>query len=299
MIDTFHLPYNDNNVRVFTVNSSGSTGWQVWNKPQNAKFVHMLVIGGGGGGGGGVGATTNRNGGGGGASSALAGALYMGYMVPDTLFVSVGKGGSGGASGTNGGAGELSFVSCLPDTGATNCYLVSGQAPAGGGLTAVGASTAGSIFATSQAFNSYNALVDAIAGQAGGTGVASAAGASITISTIPLTGGAAGGGATSTTTAFTGGSINAFSFMPIILGGAIQSAGSGGYVSSLLRNYTDTQNMFLMTGGAGGGSSAAGTGGSGGKGAYGCGGGGGGAGTTSSGGRGGDGGDGLVIITAW
>ena len=303
MIDTFHLPYNDNNVRVFTVNSSGSTGWQIWTKPQNAKFVHILAIGGGGGGGGGVGASALlRNGGGGGASSSLTTALYMGYMVPDTLYVSVGKGGSGGTSGTNGSSGELSFVSCLPNTAATNCYLVSGAAPAGGGSAGLSTSVAGTVFTTSQAFNSYNALVETFAGQPGGAAVQGGAGNSIVISSLPLTGGASGGGATAANANFSGGSINSFSFMSRILGGlsgTSGSDGSGGFVSTSLNNYSDNKQIFLMTGGAGGGSNALGTGWRGGNGAFGCGGGGGGAGFSASGGRGGDGGSGLVIITAW
>ena len=51
MIDIFNIPDKSMNNQVFRVNSSGSTAWQTWSKPNNASFVYILCLGGGGGGG--------------------------------------------------------------------------------------------------------------------------------------------------------------------------------------------------------------------------------------------------------
>ena len=48
--DFFNLPDNAINTQVFYTKGSG-TDFQVWTKPMNVKFVHILCIGSGGGGG--------------------------------------------------------------------------------------------------------------------------------------------------------------------------------------------------------------------------------------------------------
>ena len=59
MIDVFNLPGKERYTQVFTVNSSGATGWESWNKPSNISYVHILCIGSGAGGGGGRGSSLN------------------------------------------------------------------------------------------------------------------------------------------------------------------------------------------------------------------------------------------------
>ena len=97
MIDIFNLPDDSINRQVFRVNSSGSTGWETWSKPNGISFVYILCIGGGAGGGGGRGNSNNvGTGGGSGGSSAWSVGTFPACFLPDTLFVQVGKGGDGG-----------------------------------------------------------------------------------------------------------------------------------------------------------------------------------------------------------
>ena len=67
MIDVFNILDGSPLNQVFY--TKGSTDWQVWQKPNNAKMVSILCIGGGGGGGSGqarAGSSTGRGGGSGG-----------------------------------------------------------------------------------------------------------------------------------------------------------------------------------------------------------------------------------------
>ena len=63
MTNLLNLPY-DSNTKVFFVNGDD---FQVWEKPNGAKLIHIICIGGGAGGGAGAsgGGGTNRGGGGG------------------------------------------------------------------------------------------------------------------------------------------------------------------------------------------------------------------------------------------
>lgn len=319
MIDIFNLPDKSSYNQVYRVNSSGSTGWQSWSKPNNASFVYILCIGGGAGGGGGRGNTNNSGaGGGGGGSSAFSAGVFPASLLPDTLFVSVGKGGVGGTGGavnTNGGiggSGEHSYVSVIPSTATTAVLMKNGDtAPTGGGggtSSVIGAAgTAGTIWTYSTSFIFPQlGQVNPVAGQAGVTGgsAAGGVGSSITI-TLPISAGAGGGGNSSGGATANGGNITGSGIIPTLIGGTANSAtvieGSHGMGDQIDGFGGNSQFPLFYTGGAGGGSSstASRVGGFGGDGGHGCGGGGGGSAQNAAGGGGGDGGHGLVIITCW
>lgn len=312
MMDVFNIPNNDLKTQVFFNESVSGLEWQVWNKPSNIKFINIFMLGGGAGGSGGfasVGAI--RGGGAGGGSSSVVNALFPAYMLPDTLYIQVGKGGKGSLGTPTGSSsnplaaenGSLSYISILPNNLTHNLVLVSGNVPATGGNNQT-AGVGGTAFNFLQAIYSVGGIIHAVAGVNGGTSFTNAVGSSINITNVPVSGGA-GGGAANSTANLSGGSINQFSFLPRILGGFSTGStinGNNGYNSKILQNNISSSNILLFTGGAGGGGFYTGTGGRGGDGAFGCGGGGGGAGFSSSpfsGGTGGNGGDGIVIITSW
>ena len=175
MIDTFHISDGSVNRQVFY--ATGPNDFQTWNKPQNCKFVHFVLIGGGGGGGGGQGAGTgtSRRGGGSGGSGGLTKGMFPSSIIPDTLYVQVGSGGSAGVGGTtnsNGGSAGVSYVMVTPDTSETaqNIVLQSSLAAAGGGFSGVNGGTLGAAATawvyTNNIFYKFG-LVDTYAGQAG------------------------------------------------------------------------------------------------------------------------------------
>lgn len=319
MIDIFNLPGKENSNQVFRVNSSGATAWQTWSKPNNASFVYILCIGGGAGGGGGRGNTNNSGtGGGGGGSSAFAAGLFPASLLPDTLFVQVGRGGVGGTGGIVngnggiGGSGEHSYVSVIPSTGTTAVLMKNGNvAPTGGGggTTSVNgtAGAAGTIwtYSTSFIFPQLGQITPT-AGQIGVVGGTSGGGTgnSITL-TLPLSAGASGGGNSAGGATANGGNITGTGIIPTLSGGTANSAtvidGGHGMGDQVDGSGGNTDTPLFYTGGAGGGSSstAGRVGGFGGDGGHGCGGGGGGSAQNAAGGAGGDGGHGLVIITCW
>lgn len=314
-----HIPVNAASESIFY--HAGINSWQVWKKPAGANFVYALLIGGGGGGGGGAGVNGSvGTGGAGGASSTITKGLIPAFMLPDTLYVNVAKGGTGGNgglyfpgvppsqparefAGSDGTQGGHSVLSTVPDSSsALNVLLSSGNYPgngAGGGQGGqIGALSTGgaaaSIFNTTLGLFSDGFFWTYVNGKSGNNGPTtglnnvdpSASSCSIVLPGAP--GGLlSAGGAPST-----GSGILSYSFIPAISGGATSSAGSNG-ISTLMNKRHPT----FFTSGTGGGGSAGSTGGNGGKGSYGCGGGGGG--SSLFGGRGGDGGDGLVIIVAW
>ena len=313
MQDIFDLPDNSEYNKIFYTTGGGSvtTGnWQIWSKPKNIRFIKIWMIGGGGGGGGGAKNINgvSRGGGGGGGSSAIAQGIFSANVIPDILYVYVGRGGPGGAAQTNGTVGELSYVGVNPNTSSINLVLQSGAgaAGAGGGTSNSGngaAGTAGSVFAQANAQLSYLGVINLIAGAAGvqgGNGLTPTAGSSIVIS-LPVTGGAGGGSSTSASVDLLGGSIIGMGFIPTISPGVTGSYvdGMDGFTSIPSQRSSNYLPLFF-TGGAGGSGNGLGAGGNGGDASYGCGGGGGAAGNSSFGGcLGGKGGDGLVIITAW
>lgn len=303
MNNTNNLPI-DESTQYFYAN--GSTSWQIWNKPQNAKLISFFVIGGGAGGGSGVAGVTgsSRSGGGGGGCSAYAYSTLPAFMAPDTIYIQVGNGGLGAAQGTTtlaGGTGSISYVSAYAGTATTDLIISSGTLPAGGGAGSATAGSAGSVFSLSNAIVSQLSMASGAAGLAGGIGAAP--GTSITPQIIISPG--AGGASTVTTSARSGGAINAYGpFLGIPAGATGGSSGNttpGGDGSDGIAWLRNPQYPLFFSGGAGGGSSDGGKGGKGGNGSYGCGGGGGGGGNTSGGGNGGggNGGGGIVIITCY
>jgi len=309
-MDFFNLPNLASQNTFFFANGSA---WQVWNKPNNCKFVYIFAIGGGGGGGGGrTSALNTSTGGGGGGGSAITVSLFPANMLPDTIYIQVGLGGTGGNSSTTGNAGTLSYISAQPNTTALNILMQNGSAGAGGGggggTTVIGSGGTGGTAWTNSSFVFGNlGLVTSDAGQNGANGgTQTTNGVSLTPSRI-CTGGAGGGGVNSGTagSSHLGGNITGSGFLSSIIGGTndvtdgTQNGGSG--YKSLNNFLTPFETPMFFTGGAGGGSSntTGRAGGRGGFGSYGSGGGGGGGAYSGTGGLGGDGGDGLVLITCW
>ena len=282
MLDLSHIPSQQQ--QTYTFYATGD--WQTWNKPRNAKFIEIFCLGAGGGGARVNGGTTT-NGGGAGSSGGIVRGLIPAFLLPDTIYILVGKGGAG-ASTTNtaGGSGGISYIGLQPSTSEQTLICKSSTTVAGGGSATGAGAGANTISTVSLSAFGNLGLFTAIAGVGGtnGTGVNQAA-----LATNLITGGCGGGNKTTTTFA-AGGSITAAS--------AILTAQVNGGIASGQNGDSGYGNLqpFCGTGGAGGAGSLT-TGGRGGNGWYGCGGGGGGAGTTGTAGNGGDGGDGLVIIT--
>ena len=277
---------------------SASKGWQRWERPKDARFITIFMIGAGAGGGGGFSGTagTARGGGSGGGSSAMSQALFLASSLPDQLFIQVAKGGLGGAAGTTAPVVGHSYVNLAPTIGAAYGILHSSNAVPGPGVTGTGAGAAtggaggGAITIANTCYASLAISWKPVAGLAGLAG-GSASGADGTGVNSSLNGFLTGGtgGAGVTTTNFVGGSIITQGIINTTPGG---TAGGGAGSAGVF-----IQKPFSTIGGTGGGSNNSGVGGRGGDGAYGSGGGGGGAGVT--GGAGGNGGDGLVIISTW
>ena len=319
MIGNFNLPIAKANAKtyVFTVESTTATSfpWRsmtVWNKPQGINFVYGMVISPGTGGGGGFsfGVGTAGGGGGGGDAGPVIQFIQPAYLVPDTLVVTVGRGGLGGAASTAGGLPNLASGIWYPQVGQTTtntnrvyyAYPASTQTGTTSGRTGTalaggnGGAAATISTTTSQpgiiGFSNFS-QTPASTG-AGSNGGFNSAGTNATFLGRPQ--GGAGGGGVSASIAYAGGSVlgpttsdQSIWSRDLSGGAATGQAGEDGI--TLLK-----PTLFSLPG-AGGGASTSGTGGAGGKGGIGCGGGGGGAGVT--GGRGGDGGDGLIILVCW
>lgn len=305
MIDYFNLISTDKNSQIFY--AAGSEVWQTWTKPNGCKFVHFYLLGGGGGGSSGrtdVTFSVTREGGGGGGSSSFAQGYFPSNLIPDTLFVCVGMGGSGQTSIMNGTSGGISFISISPTSADTaNIILRSGNV----GATCSNARTGGiggTVFVGSTGILSFLGQIQNTVGSNGLAGGTNASPVGSSISAYFLTGGAGGGAVRSVgNSSNNGGGLTGSGYIPTIGGG--NTTGNPNGLSNPLF-YFPTQdygmnNPMTFIGGLGGAGLDATNGGDGGDGSYGCGGGGGGGSTTGNGigGRGGNGGNGLVIITSW
>lgn len=311
-MDIFNLPnFNELN-KIFLPNSSS---WQVWNKPQSAKFVYFYMVGGGGSGGGGrSGGNNSGGGGGGGGSSAISIGLYPAFVFPDILYIQPGSGGNSVGAGITGNSGGISYVSIEPNTVGTNIIMQSGETVASGGAPGTNSGGGGGLGGSpSQVWQYSNnpltatGMITSFTGQTGANGGSNlpAAGSSIT-PVNPISGGAGGGGVSAAGTQTNGGGIIGSGFIPTILGGTTTSTatllGAAGYTHVNPTSESFIDGPLFFTGGSGGASSGSVTivpGGAGGRGSFGSGGGGGGASYGSTGGSGGRGGDGLVLIVAW
>jgi hypothetical protein len=272
---------------------------EIWTKPPGISFVHIICVGGGSGAGG----TVARNagiqvgGGGGGASGAITSTFLPAYLVPDTLYISVGTGGPGGIGdiiGSQGAAGQATWVSFWPDSnpatavGYTLCYanqaFIAGSGGSIGGFGTGGTGPA-AVTTTSLRYSQIG-LRNYFAGQSGANGGVPI-GTSIN-AVYRISGGAGGGGNNNTGVVGAGGSINSIGQFALSAITASPSGSNGARVQDFIK--------FIATGGTGASSAVTISGSNGGFGGFGSGGGGGSVGL-GGGGRGGDGGDGLVIIT--
>lgn len=268
-----------------------------WKKPPGITMVMMMGCGGGGGGGGGFTRTAGNagGGGGGGGNSSFAITVYPASIVPDELYVQVGRGGTAGAASGAGGNGAPSFVTALAVAGG-NPFLSASNGSGGQAGTGAAGGNAGNV-ANNEAENNTPMLAHGLWASARASNTSGPGGAqtgangtsSSTMANCSI--GGAAGGAGCTTTDFNGGSAvpSGTTILPTVLGGV--GAGANG------ENGITIWSPICASGGGGGASNNTGVAGKGGDGGLGSGGGGGGAGAT--GGAGGRGGDGIVIIISW
>ena len=295
MLDLFHTSQYTSIQWFFAGDAIASAGWQIYVIPRGVNMVSFLSVSGGGGGGGGMTSATvgNQGGGGAGGSGGFTLLVLPRFLLPDTVYVQVGKGGAGGTASNNGIPGSFTQITLYPGATIAAQTLVysqganQGSAAIGGGAGGLGAS----VTSTSNLMYSTVGVYTSSGGQTGGAGgAASANGTSITWGALGsgLCAGAGGGGGNA---GGTGGNVIGDSVfnnvVPTISGGAPGQPGNSG---------ASFQSKMIFTGGAGGGGTN-GVAGNGGFGGFGCGGGGGGGGIT--GGSGGDGGNGFAIITTW
>jgi hypothetical protein len=292
MLDISNIPSQQK--QTFTFYATGN--WQTWNKPRGAKMIEIFCLGGGGGGGLSQLNASAYGGAGGGGSGGIVRGIVPAFLLPDTLYILVGKGGAGPTTPGIGGSGGISYVGLQPSTSEQTLICKSSTAVPTGGTSAFAGGNGGaaaSISTISLSVFSNLGLFTSIAGVSGSNGGSfvgtDGASQSPALSTNLTTGGAGGAGNTNTVT-FSGGTIGSASvILTNSVNGGVTSGQNGG-------NGYGTLQPFCGTGGAGGASSITGIGGPGGNGWYGCGGGGAGHGALT-GNKGGNGGDGLIIIT--
>jgi len=251
--------------------------------PKSCSAVYVHLLAGGGAGGAGFSRAAN-NPGGGGAGGGAGGQIIQiipRILLPDTLYLSIGK---GGPSSVNTALhvfpntdGRYQIGSCV--AGGTG-----GAGSASGGGTGVVVTGTASFGSSRGMIESTNAVTMS-ASNVGGAHTG-ANGTNQSTRVVRTTLGASGAGCNSSTN-FSGGSVTGNSpYVPDVIGGV--SAGEAG------GNGSFTMQPFMTTGGAGGASNNSGVGGRGGDGGFGSGGGGGGAGTT--GGAGGAGGSSFAMF---
>jgi len=287
MLDISHIPSQQQ--QTFTFYSVGAGIWQTWNKPRNAKFIEIFCLGGGAGGAISTVTAGSANGSVGGGSAGIVKGLIPAFLLPDTIYILVGKGGAGSTgNATNGGVGGISYIGLQPLISEQTLICKSSTTTASGNRTGATTSVVSlSAFGNLGLFTAVAGVDGSVAGSSTTQGASQAA-----LATNITTGGAGGGGKTTLAFAAGGNITSASVILTSQVNGGVTDAqnGDSGY---------GTLIPFCGTGGAGGAGrqGASGAGGRGGNGFYGCGGGGVGGGTTATGTKGGDGGDGLVIIT--
>lgn len=328
MYDFGHLVYDPKpRMKVdYYDNPSYNGEWQTWQKPAGAKFIYFSCVGGGGSGGcsSNTTAASNNGGGGGGGGSVICNVLMPAMLVPDTLYISVGRGGvrpvTSGGIGITGSGTYIAIDPTYNNFYNALAYAGGGQGGGAGGNTFAGGSGAGTFTAATSntestyglssrgLFNADSSLVNGN-GPSGAVGGLSAAGATVSPAAtafIPLTGGAGGGGSgNNTAAAFAGGSItysvgvslvvNAGEHFSNNIGGLAGQSGKDGWVVTF-----PNQNIYYIGGSGGGGGNSSVSAGNGGNGARGCGGGG--AGGTyglNTLATPGNGGDGFAYITTF
>ncbi len=290
MLDLSYFQNKGNvNTQIFTNDGT----WQTWQKPRSAKFVNILCIGSGGGGAGGATGSSARGVGGGcGGAGGIVRANFQAPVLPDTLYIYTGAGGTGSLGSTtstfnSASNGEKSFVCIIPSTSSiSNIVVTSGNVSARGAVSNIAGVGETVATLTTSIFLNIG-MFTAAAGTAGSNGASNVQQASITPTQITM-GGTGGGGNVAA------GAYVVAGFYPAIAGAATTATSTGiNGINGIIFNTP----VLAFRGGTGGGGST-GVGGNGGNGTYGCGGGGGGGGVTQ-GGNGGNGGDGIVIITSF
>ncbi len=277
--------------------NNAANRWETWQKPKNARFVFMYLLGAGAGGGKGLSNSsgTSRGGGGGGGAGAQVRAFFLAEHLPDILYVQTPLGGKG-QDGTAAEVGGRVWISVRHSLSVFDTVMRSGDADASVGAVGTTAGGAGggggSILTNSNStwcnISMFNAIFG-VSGSNGGSGAAGTAGLSQTVlNYLNVAGGAGGGAVTTVNTSTAGGDQTGQGLLPSVPGGA--NTGEAG------RNGLYIAQPFMCTGGSGGGG-LDGAAGRGGDGAFGCGGGGGGGGFT--GGNGGRGGDAICIISCF
>lgn len=322
MSEAFHLGVSSDGFTILTA-TGNANDWQRWNKPRNCLLVGMLFIGAGGGGGGGDGQAdaSNAGGGGGGGQGGITRMVIPAFLLPDTLWFQVGRGGAGGIGAvagttpaTAGASGSNTIVAYYPNSAASLFGSGTGAVNGGGGgqqgtVSAGGAGGTAAVAATTTTAVLLGTLqIVATAGAVGATGNASGGVTQTgTPSTNLIAPGRGGAGQTATPAAGGGGgtllsnvdehgrgsNTPILTSVPGVVGGSPEHAPDGIMLT-----------RFRAIPGAGGsnGSGAGAVGGTGGDSLYGCGGGGGGAvslaggGFGGAGGAGGRGGDSVVYI---
>lgn len=296
MIDYQNLP--DNAKVDWFLQPTATTEVHTWTKPSGCNFVYIVAAGGGGYGGNGFSgaAGTARGGGGGGGAGGLNTLLVPAFLIPDTLFIRVGRGAVRATSSSS----QQTIISAYRISSTTEYYLLGAGAGNGGsgtGTTIGTGGSGGSYAITNNTLGTIGKLqgITSISGFTAGA-IAGAAGNN---SNFGFTLSAGAGGASTTSGDFAGGNVtsqyNQPSNITVVPGGAAVSGATSGQNDGGSGFFIPKRFAFYA--GAGGGASNTGVGGNGGKGGPGCGGGGGGAGVT--GGAGGDGGDGFALIISY
>jgi hypothetical protein len=316
MIGNFDLPIAENKAKTYIFTPTPGAlqltsifrSMQMWNKPKGINFVYGLLIGAGSGGGGGFsfGAGTAGGGGGGGTPGAIVQFLQPAYLVPDTLYVTVARGGLGGAAGSNGGFPNVTglfYGNMGNQAAASRTYYVypnnaQSALQSGRNGTNVAGGNGGTVLVviSTQAIPGIVGFSNFVQPTplAGFNGGFASAGTNATY--VGRVAGGAGGGGVSAGVAYTGGNVIAPSTSANSIWNQNLSGGANTGVSGS-NGITLFNPTFFSLPGAGGGATLSGTGGRGGDGGVGCGGGGGGAGPT--GGAGGNGGDGFIMLVCW
>jgi len=288
MLDFSHIPSQQQST--YTFYATGN--WQTFIKPRNAKFLEIFCLGGGAGGSQTTAVVGAVAAGGGGPSGAIVRGIIPAFLLPDIIYIFVGKGGVGGkTSASVGGSGGISYVSLNSTISEQTLICKSSTGSPSGGSTAGGIGIAATISVVSiSAFGNLGLFtpIAGVAGTAGGLNTGAAGNSQAALSTNLITGGGSGGGKTASVFGAGGNITSASAILTTQVNGGVTEGqnGADGY---------GTLQPFCGTGGAGGAGSTTGAGGKGGNGFYGCGGGGSGAGAVVT--AAGDGGDGLVIIT--
>jgi hypothetical protein len=270
----FDIPNKDG---LWVYNAASTTNlYQTWVKPTQYNNFIIYACGGGGGGasGQGLAAGNTRFGGGGGCGAGLIVLNTPSYLLPETIYINVGRGGGPGLGGVS------TLIQYYANNNTANVLIAAN--PGGQGSSSTGGN--GTVTTLSQSiFSTATTLTSS--GANGGIGLS---GSNFSITSSCIYGGTGGGGVNSSNVGFAGGNVLASNIHPQLDGGAIASAGNAGYF---------IKKPFTSLGGTGGGGNPSGTGGTGGNGTWGSGGGGGGGGII--GGTGGRGGDGFVIIIGY